>query len=34
MAFPLTHPAIVTVSIYHGLSVGNGFLFPLISTSR
>jgi raffinose/stachyose/melibiose transport system permease protein len=32
LAFPLTRPAIVTVSIYNGLSVWNGFLFPLILT--
>jgi raffinose/stachyose/melibiose transport system permease protein len=32
LAFPLTRPAIVTVSIYNGLSVWNGFLFALILT--
>lgn len=32
LAFPLTMPAIVTVSIYNGLNVWNGFLFPLILT--
>jgi raffinose/stachyose/melibiose transport system permease protein len=32
LAFPLTKPAIVTVSIYNGLNVWNGFLFPLILT--
>lgn len=32
LAFPLTRPAIVTVSIYNGLNVWNGFLFPLILT--
>lgn len=32
LAFPLTRPAIVTVSIYNGLGVWNGFLFPLILT--
>ena len=32
LAFPLTRPAIVTVSIYTGLNVWNGFLFPLIFT--
>lgn len=32
LAFPLTKPAIVTVSIYNGLGVWNGFLFPLILT--
>jgi raffinose/stachyose/melibiose transport system permease protein len=30
LAFPLTRPALVTVSIYNGLSVWNGFLLPLI----
>jgi raffinose/stachyose/melibiose transport system permease protein len=32
LAFPLTKPAIVTVSIYNGLHVWNGFLFALILT--
>ena len=32
LAFPLTRPAIVTVGIYTGLNVWNGFLFPLILT--
>jgi raffinose/stachyose/melibiose transport system permease protein len=32
LAFPLTRPAIVTVSIYNGLHVWNSFLFPLILT--
>ena len=32
LAFPLTRPAIVTVSIYNGLSVWNAFLFALILT--
>jgi raffinose/stachyose/melibiose transport system permease protein len=32
LAFPLTRPAIVTVAIYNGLNVWNGFLFPLILT--
>jgi raffinose/stachyose/melibiose transport system permease protein len=32
LAFPLTRPAIVTVSIYNGLNVWNGFLFALILT--
>ena len=32
LAFPLTRPAIVTVSIYNGLHVWNGFLLPLILT--
>jgi raffinose/stachyose/melibiose transport system permease protein len=30
--FPLTRPALVTVSIYNGLAVWNGFLLPLILT--
>jgi len=32
LAFPLTRPAIVTVSIYNGLAVWNNFLLPLILT--
>jgi raffinose/stachyose/melibiose transport system permease protein len=32
LAFPLTRPAIVTVSIYNGLHVWNAFLFALILT--
>jgi len=32
LALPLTKPAIVTVSIYNGLNVWNGFLLPLILT--
>jgi raffinose/stachyose/melibiose transport system permease protein len=32
LAFPLTSPALVTVAIYNGLNVWNGFLFPLILT--
>lgn len=32
LAFPLTSPALVTVAIYQGLNVWNGFLFPLILT--
>jgi raffinose/stachyose/melibiose transport system permease protein len=32
LAFPLTRPALVTVSIYNGLGVWNGFLLPLILT--
>ncbi|NUP74032.1 MAG: carbohydrate ABC transporter permease [Sinomonas sp.] len=32
LAFPLTKPAIVTVSIYNGLNVWNGFLLPLVLT--
>ncbi|WP_369055420.1 carbohydrate ABC transporter permease [Kineococcus terrestris] len=32
LAFPLTRPAIVTVSIYNALQVWNGFLLPLVLT--
>ena len=32
LAFPLTRPAMVTVAIYNGLAVWNGFLLPLILT--
>ena len=32
LAFPLTRPALVTVVIYNGLSIWNGFLLPLILT--
>lgn len=32
LAFPLTMPALITVAIYNGLNVWNGFLFPLILT--
>jgi raffinose/stachyose/melibiose transport system permease protein len=32
LAFPLTRPALVTVSVYNGLTVWNGFLLPLILT--
>jgi raffinose/stachyose/melibiose transport system permease protein len=32
LAFPMTRPAIVTVSIYNGLLTWNGFLLPLILT--
>ena len=32
LAFPLTRPAMVTVGIYTGVSVWNGFLLPLILT--
>jgi raffinose/stachyose/melibiose transport system permease protein len=32
LAFPLTRPAVVTVSIYNGLQVWNGFLLPLVLT--
>lgn len=32
LAFPLTRPAIMTVAIYEGLQVRNGFLLPLVLT--
>lgn len=32
LAFPLTRPALVTVSIYQALHVWNGFLLPLVLT--
>jgi raffinose/stachyose/melibiose transport system permease protein len=32
LAFPLTRPALVTVAIYNGLQIWNGFLLPLILT--
>ena len=32
LAFPLTRPALVTVTIYNGLTIWNGFLLPLILT--
>lgn len=32
LAFPLARPALVTVCIYNGLGVWNGFLLPLILT--
>ncbi|MEG3614130.1 MULTISPECIES: carbohydrate ABC transporter permease [Isoptericola] len=32
LALPLTRPAIVTVGIYDGLMIWNGFLFPLVLT--
>jgi raffinose/stachyose/melibiose transport system permease protein len=32
LAFPLTRPALVTVGIYNGLAIWNGFLLPLILT--
>jgi raffinose/stachyose/melibiose transport system permease protein len=32
LAFPLTRPALVTVTIYNGLLIWNGFLLPLILT--
>lgn len=34
LAFPLTRPALVTVTIYQGLQIWNGFLLPLILTDR
>ncbi len=32
LAFPLTRPALITVAIYNGLTVWNGFLLPLVLT--
>jgi len=32
LAFPLTRPALVTVTIYNALGIWNGFLLPLILT--
>ena len=32
LAFPLTRPALVTVAIYQGLTIWNGFLLPLVLT--
>lgn len=32
LAFPLTRPALMTVTIYNGLTIWNGFLLPLILT--
>jgi raffinose/stachyose/melibiose transport system permease protein len=32
LAFPMVRPALVTVTIYNGLSIWNGFLLPLILT--
>jgi raffinose/stachyose/melibiose transport system permease protein len=32
LAFPLTRPAVVTVTIYQSLTIWNGFLLPLILT--
>jgi raffinose/stachyose/melibiose transport system permease protein len=32
LAFPLTRPALVTVTIYNGLGIWNAFLLPLILT--
>jgi len=34
LAFPLTRPALVTVTIYNGLAIWNGFLLPLILTQN
>jgi len=34
LAFPLTRPALVTVTIYNGLIVWNNYLLPLILTDR
>ncbi|MFB9375986.1 carbohydrate ABC transporter permease [Kineococcus gynurae] len=34
LAFPLTKPALVTVTIYQGLQVWNSFLLPLVLTDR
>jgi raffinose/stachyose/melibiose transport system permease protein len=34
LAFPLTRPALVTVSIYNALAVWNNFLLPLILTQN
>jgi raffinose/stachyose/melibiose transport system permease protein len=32
LALPLTRPALVTVTIYNGLAIWNGFLLPLVLT--
>ncbi|MFC5829849.1 carbohydrate ABC transporter permease [Nonomuraea insulae] len=32
LAFPLTRPAVVTVTVYNALQIWNGFLLPLILT--
>jgi raffinose/stachyose/melibiose transport system permease protein len=32
LAFPLTRPALVTVTIYNGVAIWNGFLLPLVLT--
>jgi raffinose/stachyose/melibiose transport system permease protein len=32
LAFPLTRPAMVTVAVYTGVTVWNGFLLPLVLT--
>ena len=34
LAFPLTRPALVTVAIYTGVTVWNGFLLPLVLTQN
>ena len=33
LAFPLTRPALVTVTIYNALGIWNGFLLPLVLTT-
>ena len=32
LVLPLSRPALITVAIYNGLNVWNGFLFPLVLT--
>jgi raffinose/stachyose/melibiose transport system permease protein len=32
LAFPLTRPALITVTVYNGLAIWNGFLLPLVLT--
>ncbi len=32
LAFPLTRPALVTVTIYNALTIWNGFILPLVLT--
>lgn len=32
LAFPMARPALVTVAVYNGLTVWNGFLLPLVLT--
>jgi raffinose/stachyose/melibiose transport system permease protein len=32
LALPLTRPALVTVTIYNGIGIWNGFLLPLVLT--
>ena len=32
LAFPLTKPALVTVTVYNALAIWNGFLLPLVLT--